>query len=80
MRIALGKDDEVAFPQRDWFLADDIAPTSAAGDQVVFDDALGAKRQAALEADLIALLRQSHHGRPDGLVVPPEYLETVITK
>jgi len=42
--------------------------------------ALDAERQAALEADLIALLRASDRGGPSGLVVPAEYLETVITR
>jgi SAM-dependent methyltransferase len=41
--------------------------------------ALDADRQAALEADLLALLRSQSLGG-DGLVVPGEYLETVITK
>lgn len=36
--------------------------------------------QDALEADLIALLRSHDVGGRDGLVVPGEYLETVITK
>jgi SAM-dependent methyltransferase len=42
--------------------------------------ALDAERQAALEHDLIALLRQADRGGSAGLVVPAEYLETVITK
>ena len=42
--------------------------------------ALDADRQAALEADLIALLRRADRGGTAGLVVPAEYLETVITK
>ena len=42
--------------------------------------ALEADRQAALEADLIALLRQANRGGAAGLVVPAEYLETVITR
>ena len=41
--------------------------------------ALEGERQAALEADLLALLR-SRSLAGDGLVVPGEYLETVITK
>jgi SAM-dependent methyltransferase len=41
--------------------------------------ALDAERQAALEADLMALLR-SLSLAGEGLVVPGEYLETVITK
>jgi len=40
--------------------------------------ALDAEGQAGLEADLIALLRSHDVGGPDGLVVPGEYLETVI--
>jgi SAM-dependent methyltransferase len=36
--------------------------------------------QAALEADLVALLRRSDRGGEAGLVVPAEYLETVITR
>jgi SAM-dependent methyltransferase len=42
--------------------------------------ALDAEGQGALEADLIELLRSRDVGGPDGLVVPGEYLETVITK
>ena len=42
--------------------------------------ALDADRQRALEADLIALLRQSDRGGASGLVVPGEYLETVIAR
>lgn len=42
--------------------------------------ALDAGRQAALEADLIALLRKVDRGDAAGLVVPAEYLETVITR
>jgi SAM-dependent methyltransferase len=42
--------------------------------------ALDAPKQAALEADLVALLRQSGRGGASGLVVPAEYLETVITR
>jgi SAM-dependent methyltransferase len=42
--------------------------------------ALDADRQAALEADLIALLQRANQGGANGLVVPGEYLETVITK
>jgi SAM-dependent methyltransferase len=41
---------------------------------------LDADRQAALEADLIELLRSLDQGGADGLVVPGEYLETVITR
>jgi ubiquinone/menaquinone biosynthesis C-methylase UbiE len=40
--------------------------------------ALDAERQAALERDLLALLRSCDAGG-DGLAVPSEYLETVIT-
>lgn len=40
---------------------------------------LEADRQAALEADLVALLRSQSRGG-EGLVVPGEYLETVITR
>jgi SAM-dependent methyltransferase len=40
--------------------------------------ALDADGQAALEADLIALLQASDRGGAAGLVVPAEYLETVI--
>jgi SAM-dependent methyltransferase len=42
--------------------------------------ALDADRQAALEADLIALLQKWDRGGAGGLVVPGEYLETVITR
>jgi len=42
--------------------------------------ALDEKGQAAFEADLIALLRQSDRGGGAGLVVPSGYLETVITR
>jgi ubiquinone/menaquinone biosynthesis C-methylase UbiE len=42
--------------------------------------ALDADRQAALEADLLALLRDADRGGEGGLVVPAEYLETVITR
>ena len=42
--------------------------------------ALDAEKRAALDADLIALLRQSDRGGSSGLVVPAEYLETVITR
>ena len=41
---------------------------------------LDAAGQAALEADLLALLRRLNIGGERGLVVPGEYLETVITK
>lgn len=42
--------------------------------------ALDAERQAALEADLLALLRQADTGGSRGLVVEGEYLETLIVK
>ena len=42
--------------------------------------ALDADGQAALEADLVALLRSQDLGGGNGLLVPGEYLETVITK
>jgi ubiquinone/menaquinone biosynthesis C-methylase UbiE len=42
--------------------------------------ALDAEHQTALETDLLALLRQSDRGGAAGLVVPAEYLETVITR
>ena len=42
--------------------------------------ALDANGQAALEADMIALLQASDRGGAAGLVVPGEYLETVITR
>ena len=42
--------------------------------------ALDGERQAALEADLLALLRQADTGGSRGLVVAGEYLETVIVK
>jgi hypothetical protein len=42
--------------------------------------ALDASGQGAFEADLIALLRQCDRGGGSGLVVPGEYLETVITR
>ena len=42
--------------------------------------ALDAGGQAALEAELISLLRSQDAGGGDGLVVPAEYLETVVTK
>lgn len=41
---------------------------------------IDADRRAALEADLIGLLRSSDRGDASGLVVPGEYLETVITR
>ena len=41
---------------------------------------LDAEGQAALEADLIALLQKLDRGGADGLVVPGEYFETVITR
>jgi SAM-dependent methyltransferase len=42
--------------------------------------ALDADGQAALEADLLKLLRKADRGRAAGLVIPAEYLETVITR
>ena len=42
--------------------------------------ALDASGQAAFEADLIALLQKCDRGGGSGLVVPGEYLETVITR
>jgi len=42
--------------------------------------ALDAAGQAALETDLLALLRRADRGGRGGLVVPADYLETVITK
>jgi SAM-dependent methyltransferase len=42
--------------------------------------ALDADGQAALEADLLALVRDADRGDAGGLVVPAEYVETVITR
>jgi hypothetical protein len=42
--------------------------------------ALDVDRQSAFETDLITLLRFFDQGGEAGLVVPSEYLETVITK
>jgi ubiquinone/menaquinone biosynthesis C-methylase UbiE len=42
--------------------------------------ALDEERQEALEADLVALLRSLNRGGDASLVVPGEYLETVITR
>jgi SAM-dependent methyltransferase len=42
--------------------------------------ALDDERQAVLEADLLALLQESNVGGPGSLVVPGEYLESVITR
>jgi SAM-dependent methyltransferase len=42
--------------------------------------ALDPDRQAALERDLITLLRLRDRGSAAGLVVPGEYLETIVTK
>jgi ubiquinone/menaquinone biosynthesis C-methylase UbiE len=42
--------------------------------------ALDAAGQAALEADLLAMLRRADRGGTNGLVVPAEYLETIITR
>jgi ubiquinone/menaquinone biosynthesis C-methylase UbiE len=41
---------------------------------------LDAERQQGLEDDLLALLRRVDQGGRDGLVIPAEYLETVITR
>jgi ubiquinone/menaquinone biosynthesis C-methylase UbiE len=41
---------------------------------------LDAERQTSLEAELLALLRRKNKGGANGLVVPGEYLETVIVK
>jgi hypothetical protein len=41
---------------------------------------LDTERQSALEADLITLLSQNDRGGVSGLVVPAEYLETVISR
>ena len=42
--------------------------------------ALDANGQAALNADLLTLLRSSARKSAAGLVVPAEYLETVVTR
>jgi SAM-dependent methyltransferase len=42
--------------------------------------ALDDERQAVLEVDLLALLQESNVGGPGSLVVPGEYLESVITR
>ena len=42
--------------------------------------ALGPDGQAALETDLLTLLRMADRGGAAGLVIPAEYLETVITR
>ena len=42
--------------------------------------ALDADGRAALETDLLAILRKADRGGAGGLVVPAEYLETVITR
>ena len=42
--------------------------------------ALDAEHQALLQEDLLALLRKADRGGGAGLVVPAEYLETVITR
>jgi len=41
---------------------------------------LDAERQAALDGDLVSLLRTASRGRSGTLVVPAEYLEVVITR
>jgi ubiquinone/menaquinone biosynthesis C-methylase UbiE len=43
-------------------------------------EALDAPRQRALEDDLLALLKDADHGGGRGLVVPADYLETVIER
>ena len=42
--------------------------------------AIDADRQAMLEADLLTLLRKLDRGDATGLVVPAEYVETVIVR
>ena len=42
--------------------------------------ALDRTRQDALEADLLALLRRVNRGGAASLVIPAEYMETVITR
>lgn len=42
--------------------------------------ALDTTRQAAFEADLLALLRECDRGSADGLVVPAEYLECIVVR
>jgi SAM-dependent methyltransferase len=42
--------------------------------------ALDSDRQAAFQAELLELLGSANRGGPDTLVVPSEYLETVITR
>ena len=42
--------------------------------------ALDAPKQAALEADLVELLKRMNRGGEDTLIVPSEYLEVVVTK
>ena len=41
--------------------------------------ALDAAKQAALEADIVALLQRMNRGGDDTLIVPSEYLEAVVT-
>ena len=43
VRVALREHDEVSLAQTDRLLADRVSPARAARDQVVFDDALGAR-------------------------------------
>jgi len=43
-------------------------------------NALDADRQKALECDLLTLLRSLDQGDGEGLVIPSDYLETVITR
>ncbi len=42
--------------------------------------ALDSEKGAALEADVLELLRKHNQGGPSALAVPSEYLETVVTK
>ena len=42
--------------------------------------ALDAAKQAALEADLVALLERFNRGGNDTFIAPSEYLETIVTK
>jgi hypothetical protein len=43
MRIALGKQNEIALSQADGFFTGRMTPARAPRDQVVFDDVLGAR-------------------------------------
>ena len=42
--------------------------------------ALDAQKQTALRSDLLALIAQMNKAADNGMVVPSEYLEVVITK